>query len=169
MLLWRKVWPKVIHSSSFCPFPFKFLSVNKTFDMHLSNGLKSSGGGWIFSNQVTKVTLEINWPSEEAAFWRFLALFFDFSVWECYLKDLQRSWKQSSQLLWVIFLVLPTVIFSMKLMVPGNGVLVEGGGKIEADWCDFEPALYLMPCPEDQGGDMLAESRAEDSRELENS
>lgn len=48
------------NSSSFCPFPFEFLSVNKTSDIHLSNVLKSSGGGWIFSNQVTKVTLEIN-------------------------------------------------------------------------------------------------------------
>lgn len=48
------------NSSSFCPFPFEFLSVNKTSDIHLSNVLESSGGGWIFSNQVTKVTLEIN-------------------------------------------------------------------------------------------------------------
>lgn len=53
--------------------------------------------------------------------------------------------------------------FPMKLMVPGNGVLVEGGGKIEADRFDFEVALYLISAPEDQGGDMLAESSAEDS------
>lgn len=48
------------NSSTFCPLPFKFLSVNKTFDIPVSNGLKSSGGCCVISSQVTKVTLEIN-------------------------------------------------------------------------------------------------------------
>lgn len=120
MLLWRTGVAKS-NSSTFCPFPFKFLNVNKTFAIHLSNGLKSSGGGWVISSQVTKVTLEINWLSDQAAFWRFLVLFFDFSVWECYLKDLQRSCKQSSIALSYIF-SLANCDFHMKLMVPGNEI-----------------------------------------------
>lgn len=39
-------------SFSFCPFPFKFLSVSKIFDIHVSNGLKllSSSGHCVISS-----------------------------------------------------------------------------------------------------------------------